>query len=267
MAHLLSFILAALFYTLTLFDVPPQNIRQKAAEKFSRGEKLTYKARYGLLNAATAEVYLYPKYKKINTHTCYQVEIGAKTTGSFAFFYKVNNLYRSFIDTAQIIPLKFHRSVSENKYKLEETVDFDQKQKKVKVYQNKKGEINEKEYKIPKNTQDIVSGYYHLRTINFDKLNKNDTITINGFFESQVYSLKILYFGKKTIKTKFGRIDAVELAPVMPENQLFRGENSVKFWLSDDTNKVPLRIRAKLFVGAFEIDLVSYEGLKTKIGA
>ena len=48
----------------------------------------------------------------------------------------------------------------------------------------------------------------------------------------------------------------------MPDNEMFDGKNSVLFWLSDDENKIPLKIRAKMFIGAVEIDIKSQKGLK-----
>jgi hypothetical protein len=50
----------------------------------------------------------------------------------------------------------------------------------------------------------------------------------------------------------------------MPENSLFDGENSIKVWLSDDINKVPLKVKAAMFVGAVEIDIESFSKGKVK---
>ncbi len=238
----------------------------KPEEKFARGERLTYKAHYGILNAAEAVVSLDTAFYNVANHVCYKVDVDAKTTGSFALLYNVNNLYRSFFDTSQVVPQKFYRNVSENKYQLEENVWFDHQKQQAKVRQNKKGNIQEKEYKMPRYAKDIVSGYYYLRTLDFNTFQRGDTLSMDAFFENEVYDFKIIYMGKTTINTAFGKIGAIELAPVMPENNsLFRGKHSVKFWISDDANRVPLKIKAKIFVGAFEIELTEYEGLRTAL--
>ena len=77
--------------------------------------------------------------------------------------------------------------------------------------------------------------------------------------------MKIKYKGKEEIKTDFGKINAIRLAPMMPENGLFEGENSIRLWLSDDKNRLPLKIQADMFVGAVEIDLKGYKNLKYPI--
>jgi hypothetical protein len=93
----------------------------------------------------------------------------------------------------------------------------------------------------------------------------NDTIKINAFFEDKLYDFKIKYVGKTKIDTKFGDIQVIKLVPIMPDNQLFNGENSISVFLSDDKNKIPVRMQAEMFVGSVKVDLVKYSGLKNPI--
>jgi hypothetical protein len=91
----------------------------------------------------------------------------------------------------------------------------------------------------------------------------NDTIAIPAFFEDKLYDFKILYQGKETIETDFGKIKTLVIKPIMPDNKIFAGENSISCFLSDDPNKIPLKIRADLFIGSAEVELVKAENLKT----
>jgi hypothetical protein len=110
-----------------------------------------------------------------------------------------------------------------------------------------------------------VSGAYYFRIIDYESMTPGDVFTITAFFENQVYYLKMRYKGKETIKTSFGKIEAYKLAPIMPENSLFEGENSIRCWLSADRNRLPLKIEADMFVGAVEVDLKSFKNLKYPI--
>jgi hypothetical protein len=92
-----------------------------------------------------------------------------------------------------------------------------------------------------------------------------DTIKLKAFFEDKLYDFKIKYLGKVKLNTKFGSIQSIKLTPIMPDNDLFDGENSIRVYLSDDKNKVPLKIQADMFVGAVEVDLKSYSGLRHTI--
>ncbi len=65
-----------------------------------------------------------------------------------------------------------------------------------------------------------------------------------------------------SIKTKFGKIRVIKLNPVMPNNKLFKGDDSVRIWVSDDDNKVPVKVEVDLWIGALEMDLKSFKGLR-----
>jgi hypothetical protein len=111
----------------------------------------------------------------------------------------------------------------------------------------------------------MVSGYYYFRLVDYSQLKVGDVINVTGMFEEKIYNLKVKYSGKERIKTKFGRINAIVLTPQLPENKLFDGENAVQFFISDDQNRIPLKIRAELVVGAVELDIKGYSGLKYPI--
>jgi hypothetical protein len=83
--------------------------------------------------------------------------------------------------------------------------------------------------------------------------------------EDAIYTLQIRYKGKEEVKTKFGRIMAHRLVPIMPANQMFSGENSVRFWVSDDKNRVPVRVEADMYIGKVVCEIRDYSNLKHKM--
>jgi hypothetical protein len=46
------------------------------------------------------------------------------------------------------------------------------------------------------------------------------------------------------------------------DGRVFKDKNALKVWVSDDENKVPLRIQAEILVGSIKADITSYSGLK-----
>lgn len=116
--------------------------------------------------------------------------------------------------------------------------------------------------KIPEMLQDMVSAYYNLRLQDYNILKSGDTLFLKGILEDQIYDFKIRYMGKYWLKTKYGHIRTFLLKPVMPYNSLFAGENAISLWISDDANKIPLKCKADLVVGAVELDLKAMANLK-----
>ncbi|MFT5914146.1 MAG: hypothetical protein ACJAWV_000142 [Flammeovirgaceae bacterium] len=231
---------------------------------FSRGEKLTYLAHYGFINAGRATVKMDKNIYYRQGRPCYKVDVDGWTVGMFAWGVKVKDKWRSYIDTSAVIPHEFYRNISENKYKLTETTYFNQKAKKARVKQTKKGKKSEKLFTVPQYAQDLVSGYYYLRTLDFSSMKKGDKVTVKGFFEDESFDLEVEFLGRETVKTKVGKIKAFKMRPIMPDNEMFDGEDAIEFWVSDDENKVPVKIKAGLFVGAVEVELTSYSGLKAE---
>jgi hypothetical protein len=160
------------------------------------------------------------------------------------------------------VPRKFYRKIEEGRYRKHEVVDFDVENKKATVrnYIDKKKKWKDpKEFEISPEAQDLVSGYYYLRTVNFDNYIEGDTIQLKVFFDDESTIFKMLYVGKETLKTKIGKYRALIISPIMPENSLFDGEDAIRVWLSDDKDKIPLKVKAKMFIGALEIDIKKFK--------
>jgi hypothetical protein len=231
---------------------------------FKHGEELTFKVTYGFLDAAEAKMMVSPQITTIKDTPTYKIDIFGKTLGIFKLF-KVNDNWGSYLDTTQMIPYQAYRHIEEGKYRKHERIIFDHQDNRahVRLYDRENKKLVEtKEYTVPGNIQDIVSGFYFLRTMDLKKYKKGDTITLTGFFDKTIYNLKLIYEGKESISTNIGRFDTIILTPIMPSNKLFRGEKPVTIWVSDDKNKIPLKIKAKLMVGSLNMDIMEGKDLR-----
>jgi hypothetical protein len=68
--------------------------------------------------------------------------------------------------------------------------------------------------------------------------------------------------GKETIKTRYGKFRAIKFKPLLVKGTLFEGGEKMTVYVSDDQNKVPLRIESPLIVGSVKVDLMSYQNLR-----
>jgi hypothetical protein len=229
-------------------------------------EILEYRLHYGFITAGEARIEMHPQLYTVNNKVCYKATIFGRSTGAFGVAMKINDTWGTYIDTATNIPQRNYRDLTEGNYRLKEYVQFDHKAKKVSVERSGADGVKEEfKYDIPGYVQDLVSGAYYLRTVDFNKLDIGQTVTISAFFEDQVYQFTVRYQGKEKIKSEFGKINAIRLTPVMPENEVFDGGNSISVWISDDKNKIPIRMEAQMFVGKVAVDLKHYQGLKNPI--
>ena len=235
-------------------------------ESFSKGEQLDYRVSFLGLTVGKAITKVDSKIYNINSRRCFKIDAFGETTG-ISWIYRVNDNWGAYIDTAAMVTHVSYRKIKENKYRKEELVNFDHANRKARVQvMNKTGVYeNVNDYDIPENATDLVGGFIQMRFFDFKKIKVGDTVAISGFFEDTSYKLKIMYKGKETISTTIGKIPCHLMVPIMPDNKLFNGENSISVWISDDANKIPVKIQAKMFIGHTGLELVSFRGLRNQI--
>ena len=241
------------------FITSSKSVNKTFRSAYLPGEIILYRVHYGFITAGEAYMRLTDKYYYVNKKVCYRAEIIGNSTGAFNSIVRIKNVYGAYFDTTEFKPQKAFRSISENKYRKKEETYFD--------YANNVATIRDEDNKpeevgIYPNILDMVSGYYFLRLQKYDGLSKNDTIKLKGIFEKKTYDFKILYLGKQIVKTDFGKIASFVISPIMPENSLFRGKYPIKMWISDDANRIPLKVEAELMLGSVELDITDYENLK-----
>lgn len=237
-------------------------------DSFTRGEVINFKMTYGIFTVGKGSARIDPNYHMLNDRHCFKVDVSGKTVGMVDWVADVDDQWGAYIDTAALVPHQFYRKIREGRYKKDEWTNFDHSNKKieVKVLDNKTGKMKApKYYDAPQHVRDMVAGFLYLRIMDFSKLKINDTVRVTGFFEDEFYKLNIVYKGKETIKLKIGKVRALIFKPVMPENKLFDGKDSITAWFSDDKNRIPLKIDAEMFIGSAGVELVSYSGLKNPI--
>lgn len=245
-------ILLFIFITTVSFDSPKE-------DAFNVGEWFKFRIHYGIVNAgyATLEV----KDALLNNKKVFHVVGRGYTTGVSRFFFKVEDLYESYIDKLTGNPYQYVRKIDEGGYTKNQEGFFNQAENKilVKDYKHK----TEKTLLIPKNAQDILSSFYYLRNYpNIDKIKPGEFVAIDMFFDDETTKFRLKYIGREDITTKFGVIPTMVFRPLVQSGRVFKEEESLTIWISDDDNKLPVRIKASLVVGSIKADLESFKGLK-----
>ncbi len=245
-------ILLLIFVTCVSFDSQKQ-------DAFDVGEWFKFRIHYGFVNAgyATLEV----KDATINSKKVFHVVGRGYTTGMSRFFFRVDDLYESYIDKETRNPYQFVRKIDEGGYTKNQEGFFIPSENKifVKDYEYK----TEKTLVVPRNTQDIMSSFYYLRNYpNIDKIKPGESVSIDMFFDDETTKFKLKFLGREDITTKFGVVSTMIFRPLVQSGRVFKEQESLTVWISDDGNKLPIRIKANLAVGSIKADLEGFKGLK-----
>jgi hypothetical protein len=223
---------------------------------FQNGETTTFKVFYTLagMYIGAGEASFAVDIQKLNNQVVYHVVGDGKTYSFYDSFFKVRDRYESFIDTGSLQPYKFIRNVYEGGYKKYQLVSFD--------HAANKAITNEGTFDVPNCVQDVVSSIYYARNIDFNKYKPGDKIPFAMFLDNETYNLYIRYMGKEIIKTKYGKFRAIRFKPLLVKGTIFEGGEKMEVWVSDDGNKIPLRVESPISVGSVKVDMMSYRNLR-----
>lgn len=246
-----------IFFLLLLFMTVSFNSQKPDA--YDTGEWFKFRIHYGFINAGYATLEIKDAVKD-NKKIFHAIGKGY-TVGMSRFFFKVDDNYESYFDKVTNKPFQFVRKIDEGGYTKNQEGFFDQDANKVLVkdYKNK----TEKTISVTENVQDIISTFYFLRNHrNVDKLKVGESIVVDMFFDDEIYKFKLKFIGREELKTKFGTAPTMVFRPLVQSGRVFKEEESLTVWISDDENKIPLRIKASLAVGSIKADLDGFKGLK-----
>ena len=176
-------------------------------------------------------------------------------------FFNVEDYYESYIDTEKDIPYRFIRKIDEGGHTKDIQIDFNHDTNKALVFNRKH---NEKEtLSFPKDAQDMVSAFYYLRNrLDVSNMQEGDVTEMNMFFDKENYKFRLKFLYRETLKTRFGKIPCMVFRPSVMAGRVFKEQESLTVWVSDDENRIPVRIKASLAVGNLKADLVEFKGLK-----
>lgn len=226
------------------------------------GERIEYRVHYGFINAGEAILQIDEDIHTVNSRPCYKIDIFGRTKGFFDVITTVRDNWGTYLDTAAVVSQMFYQSIKEGKYLKKEVIEFDQINNIALVNRLDKKDstlLKKDSIDITQNMQDIVSGYYYMRTFDYDTMRDNQIFTVTGFFDDTTYHVEVKFLGRDKVKTKIGEFDSFLISPIMPKNSFFRGRNPIKAWISDDKFRIPLKVKAELIIGSLEIDIRSYD--------
>ena len=94
---------------------------------------------------------------------------------------------------------------------------------------------------------------------------QDSIIKINVFMDEENYPMQIKYVKNELIKTKWGKINCMVFIPQLQEGRVFKEEEEMKIWISDDENKLMIKVETKIIVGVIKAELSSFKGLKNPL--
>lgn len=237
-----------------LFDALP--VKNNTA--FKAGEVLTYRLHYGMVSAGVAVLEVKPDIIEVNNRKVYHIVGNGYTVGGADLFFKVRDRYETYMDKDALLPWLFVRRVDEGGYKFSQDYVFNHYTRKVDIG-------NKQTLDVPVGVQDMVSAFYSARNLDLSKAKEGDIYSLNCFLDKEVWPLKIRFIGREEIKTDIGRFKALKFRPIVQKGRVFKHEEDLNVWISDDANHIPLRVKADILIGSVKMDITNAVNLANPV--
>ncbi|MBA7577680.1 hypothetical protein ES708_19533 [subsurface metagenome] len=233
---------------------------------FQEGEIIHYQAYYnwGFIWLNAGYVQFEVKEGNYLGRPVYHFDSYGVSHKSYDWIFKVRDRYQAYLDKETLRPLWFRRESYEGGFEVNNEYFFNQEGNL--MYSNT--ENSERPFKqdtleIPPCTFDVLSFVYYCRNMDFTSYAIGDSIPVTSVLDNEIFELYIRYLGKDTIKTKAGQeYSCIKFSALLIEGTIFKGGEDMFVWITDDDNRIPVLVEAKILIGSVKAFLESTEGLR-----
>jgi hypothetical protein len=186
----------------------------------------------------------------------------ASTFSKWDNFFKIRDIYETYVDPITLRPSLYKRSIYEGRYSKTEKYIFNPNGKSVSSTTKKKNRPEtKKNVAIGSSTRDIISMIYKLRTVNFAKFKPGQSASFVLLFDEKEYPVYVKFMGLETVSAgNFGKKQCFKVSIAAKTDKL-RGKDKNLIWITTDANKVPVLIRFSIPVGIGQLSLMSASGI------
>lgn len=245
--------------------IPPKNHRIHANNAFQKGEFVKYRVHYGPITAGYATVLVSNETAMMNGRKCHKIIGEGYTAPSYDWIFKVRDHYESYMDEESLFSWKFKRKIDESNFHTYTETYFDQENRKVNfIGHDQKQHL----YDTDENMQDPMSAFFYARAhYDHTTLKVGDKISLKQFESHKTIPLEAKLLKREVIEIEGVKYKTLKFDLMVGKAGLITDDSDIKFWLSDDENKIILRTEMRLYFGAIRVDMMAYSGLKHSFAA
>lgn len=240
---------------------------------FEAGEELNYVIRYKygpvMLKAGTAKFSV--RDVCYNRNPALEAVITVKTSSFFDGIYKMRDTLQSYINT-HFEPIYHIRRLHESKSRYDEEMfyhAYGEHYSEVRVIRSNGSDVRfDKVLNCNNQGLDMLSVLIFARTLNYRKMDKGQTIRITNFFGKKKINIFARFMGEEEVESADAdKYQAYKLNLDVSDKTFEKSKNAMEIWISADSNRLPLKLKAQLKIGEAEAQLVSYGNLKHSLNS
>ncbi|HVX39380.1 MAG TPA: DUF3108 domain-containing protein [Gemmatimonadaceae bacterium] len=211
---------------------------------FHVGETFTYDAKVNFLHAGSATMKVLDV-EPIRGHPTYHTSFDVD---GHVLFFHVRDHSESWFDTTKIVSLHQVQHIDETDYHADRVYDF---------YPDRQIYVrNDTTGHSVSDPLDEDAFLYFIRTI---PLEVGKTYRFDRYYHLEKNPVVITVERREHIKVPAGEFDAIVIQPTIKSAGLFSEKRKTELWLADDSTRAILRLKSKLPIGTFYLELKKAE--------
>ena len=236
---------------------------------FRSGERMDFILHYkwGSINTDVGTATVTLDSLTFNGQKAFRCTASGRTKKFFDVFFKVRENFFSWFTREGMRPLKFTRDTYEGGYEARNTYlykwDAAEPYIAADVYTSKMGQ---KSMQLPLTpcTYDLPALFFFARNMDIENVEPGKRYPMTFAIDEEIYNVYFILHGRETIKVKgLGTVNTIRFAAKLLEGEVFKGEEDMTIWVSDDENRLPVYFEAPLRVGVAAGRMSGYGGLKS----
>ena len=235
---------------------------------FTNGEQMDFILHYkwGAINTDVGSATVTLDSLTYNGEKAFLCSAQGRTTRMFDRIFKVREDFKSWFTRDGLRPLKFTRDTYEGGYEAKNTYHYNWNAAEpyiaAEVFSSKRG-MKSMQLPLTPCTFDLPALFFFARNMDFDVVEPGKRYPMTFAIDDDIYNVYFILYGRETIKVKgLGSVRTIKFAAKLLEGEVFKGEEDMLIWVTDDSNRLPVYFEAPLLVGTATGRMSGYDGLK-----
>jgi hypothetical protein len=255
-----------LAFTGLLFPLLASSQCLQPGSVFQDGEEIQYNVSYnwGPVWVEAGLVTFSVKSEKYNGKEAWHLKSTGKTYSTYDLFFKVRDSYETWIEPNTFQTYDFRRYITEGSYTLVNTMTFDREHHRIlsNTKRNKNAVVKDT-IKLEDCMFDMLASVYYTRSLDLANLKPDVRVPVSVVIDDNVYPIYIRALAREVIENSDGqRYKCIKFSAKMVQGTIFKGDEDMLVWVTDDRNHIPILVEAKILVGSVKAYLKSAKGLK-----
>ncbi len=223
---------------------------------FYPGEKFVFAIKYEFIHAGEASLEVTRSVFVASRPTLGFMSI-AKSNNFVDAFFKVRDFNGSQVDEASLASVNFHQNLREGGYRVVRNTSINYARGTYTYEKHYKGKITKRDGPVTQPASDMLSAFFYIRA---QPLEPGKEYSLVVFSDGDTFPMKVSVDKKiEKIRVAAGEFECLRVRPALVGDSIFRAEDGkMTIWLTNDERKMPVLIRSKVAVGAFDAELSSF---------